>query len=101
MAYTSKSESGYNYGPLGRPGLLNFGIIIISCTHADTYPLFCCAWVPPKNHKNPLLYYFDQFGTVAQVDCDCDMAKISALMRVQKCYFVVLGTKIGTPGNSQ
>jgi len=34
----------------------------------------------------------DQFGTLAQVGRDHDNLKISALV---KCYFAVLGTKIG------
>jgi hypothetical protein len=37
----------------------------------------------------------DQFGTLAQAGRDRDNLKISALMRVRKCYFAVLGTKIG------
>ena len=37
----------------------------------------------------------DQFGTLAQVGHDHDNLKISALMRVQKCYFAALDTKIG------
>ena len=37
----------------------------------------------------------DQFGTLAQAGRDRDIVKISALLRVWKCYFAVLGTKIG------
>ena len=33
----------------------------------------------------------DQFATLAQVSRDRDIVKISALVRVQKCYFTRLG----------